>query len=197
MILEADGWKQLAEFPFDSTIKRMSGVYDPPADDDANGDGNSLVFTKGAVERIVDLCSTVGVGDAAQPMTDDLKEATLKQMKEFASLGQRVLAVAFKAWDGRFEKLEPSKPETGGGAAAADSEAVEAAQDERLRAQVEQGLTLLGLLGIYDPPRKEPPPAIQDCSTAGIAVHMLPGAHPATARAIAKEVGIIPRTLGD
>ena len=195
-ILEADGWKQLAEFPFDSTIKRMSVVYDPPADDDANGDGNSLVFTKGAVERIVDLCSTVGVGDAAQPMTDDLKEATLKQMKEFASLGQRVLAVAFKAWDGRFEKLEPSKPETGGGAAAADSEAVEEAQDERLRAQVEQGLTLLGLLGIYDPPRKETTPAIQDCSTAGIAVHMLTGDHPATARAIAKEVGIIPRNLG-
>lgn len=169
--LEAGGWKQVAEFPFDSTIKRMSVVYDAPPDNAYGVAGtHSMVYTKGAVERILDLCATVGTGDVAQPLTDDLKAKILKQMDELASQGLRVLAVASRQWDGHF-------------------------QSNAARDQVESGLTLLGLAGIYDPPRRETTPAIAECSSAGIKVHMLTGDHPATATAIAKEVGIIPRNL--
>ncbi|KAH9904054.1 potassium/sodium eff [Xylariomycetidae sp. FL2044] len=175
-VIEADGWKQVAEFPFDSSIKRMSVIYDGPGRD------HSMVFTKGAVERVLDLCSTVGTGPSQESMTDDYKERILKQMDVFASQGQRVLAVACRAWDGRYE--EKSTP-------AEDGEG-----DEALRRRVETNLSLLGLAGIYDPPRRETTPAIAECSSAGIKVHMLTGDHPATAEAIAKEVGIIPRNLG-
>merc|ERR1712169_160838 len=51
-------------------------------------------------------------------------------------------------------------------------------------------------MGIYDPPRRETKPSIGEASTAGIKVHMLTGDHPETAKAIAKEVGIIPKNLG-
>ncbi len=50
--------------------------------------------------------------------------------------------------------------------------------------------TFLGLIGFIDPPRPEIPDAIAECRSAGIRILMLTGDHPATARAIAKEVGL-------
>lgn len=175
--IEARGWKQVAEFPFDSGIKRMSVVYNAPEGE--MDTSNSMVYTKGAVERVLDLCSTIGQGEDEEPMTEDAKAEVLTQMDHLASEGLRVLAIASKTWDGRF----PSKSNTGD------------TGDAALRSQVETDLTLLGLAGIYDPPRRETTPAIAECSSAGIKVHMLTGDHPATATAIAKEVGIIPRNL--
>lgn len=178
--LESNGWKQVAEFPFDSSIKRMSVVYNAPQETPYDvSSTDSMVFTKGAVERILDLCSDVGTGDIQTPLTDDLKTKIMRQMDELASQGLRVLAVASKQWNGHFEA----------------SSNIEGANDNDLRDRVERRLTLLGLAGIYDPPRRETTPAIAECSTAGIKVHMLTGDHPATATAIAKEVGIIPRNL--
>lgn len=181
--MQQAGWKQVGEFPFDSSIKRMSVVYNSP--DKAGGDDihseNSFIFTKGAVERVLDLCTHLGIGDAREEVTDEVKEKVLEQMSSFASQGQRVLAIAYREWDGRFQEHSDPSEATGG--------------DDPLRARVESNLTLLGLAGIYDPPRRETTSAIRECSTAGIKVHMLTGDHPETAKAIAKEVGIIPHDM--
>lgn len=180
--LQRAGWHQLAEFPFDSDIKRMSVIYGAPG----NGpwplaeEKNSVVFTKGAVERVLDLCSHVGVGGSHATMTPEIRDQVLSQMTKLASQGQRVLAMAYKVWDGQFI---PDKRE-------------DEAHGIALRAEVEQGLTLIGLAGIYDPPRQETKMSILECSNAGIKVHMLTGDHPETAAAIAKEVGIIPKNAG-
>jgi Na+-exporting ATPase len=181
--LKQAGWKQLAEFPFDSSIKRMTVIYQPPPDPEEYGvtGDNSMVFAKGAVERVLDLCSHIGIGDAREEATEEAKERVLAQMSSLASQGQRVLAVAYKEWDGVFSEHEDPKEIND--------------VDDPLRLKVESGLTLLGLAGIYDPPRRETTPAIAECSTAGIKVHMLTGDHPETATAIAKEVGIIPHNL--
>merc|ERR1712000_338637 len=171
--LESKGWTQITEFPFDSSIKRMSVIYDAPPTETGSiiDPNNSPVFTKGAVERILDLCDHVGTGDSQTSMTPEMKESILSQMQSLASQGQRVLAVAYKPWNGRYHD---KKPHTG---AEGEVIAVEkATQEEQARAEVESGLTLLGL--------------------AGIKVHMLTGDHPETAKAIAKEVGIIPKNLG-
>ncbi|KAL6803194.1 cation transporting ATPase [Trichoderma sp. SZMC 28013] len=181
--LEGEGWRQVAEFPFDSSIKRMSVIYNAPEAEGSfiAGSENSIVFTKGAVERILDMCTFAGIGESQQPMTDELKESVLGQMNELASQGQRVLAVAYRPWEGRFTSKQSSSSS--------------AEEDDKLRSTVEQNLVLLGLAGIYDPPRRETKPSIAECSQAGIKVHMLTGDHPETAKAIAKEVGIIPRNL--
>ncbi|KAF9874975.1 potassium/sodium efflux P-type ATPase [Colletotrichum karsti] len=182
--LEGKGWHQLAEFPFDSSIKRMSVIYDVPNGDESAdiwGSENSLVFTKGAVERILDLCTHIGFGDAKQELTEELKGHVLEQMNNLASQGQRVLAISYREWEGKFTTNQASIPSD---------------KEEQVRGEVEQGLTLLGLAGIYDPPRRETKASIAECSTAGIKVHMLTGDHPETAKAIAKEVGIIPKNLG-
>jgi magnesium-transporting ATPase (P-type) len=75
-------------------------------------------------------------------------------MDEFANQGQRVLAIASKKWDGDFPEQHGSNVDD-------------------MRANVESGLMLLGLVGIYDPPRDETKGAIRECSEAGIKVHML------------------------
>ncbi|CAG9976057.1 unnamed protein product [Clonostachys byssicola] len=180
--LEGKGWSQVAEFPFDSGIKRMSVIYNAPEGESGSiiEQNNSMVFTKGAVERVLDLCDYMGTGEAQQPVTDELKETVLRQMNALASQGQRVLAIAYRPWDGRYEAKATSS----------------ASEEEKIRGDVEKGLILLGLAGIYDPPRRETKPSIAECSNAGIKVHMLTGDHPETAKAIAKEVGIIPKNLG-
>jgi Na+-exporting ATPase len=147
--LEQNGWKETTEFPFDSTIKRMSVIYTKP------GGAENVVFTKGAVERVIELCSSVGSGETNEPMTVELKESIIKQMDRFAEQGQRVLAVASKPWSGRLTMADSN------------------GDDRDFRNEVEQDLTLLGLVGIYDPPRDETKDAIRECSEAGIKVHML------------------------
>ena len=56
--------------------------------------------------------------------------------------------------------------------------------------EAEAGLVLLGLLGLQDPPRPDVRPALESCRAAGIAVVMVTGDHPATARAVATQVGL-------
>ncbi|KAK0717907.1 ATPase, P-type cation-transporter [Lasiosphaeria miniovina] len=181
--LEALGWNQISEFPFDSSIKRMSVIWSAPQGNDAGLSAeNDVVFTKGAVERVLDLCTHIGVGGAREPMSEEIKTKVLAQMTDFASQGQRVLAIAYRQWEGKYAaRSDPRDAEDG---------------DDAARSEVERDLTLLGLAGIYDPPRRETTPAIFECSNAGIKVHMLTGDHPETAKAIAKEVGIIPHNLG-
>ncbi|KAK7608870.1 Na+-exporting ATPase [Phyllosticta paracitricarpa] len=165
--LERAGWKQLHEYPFDSTVKRMSVVYKEPGKEDA------LIFTKGAVERILPLCVNVGLGQHEKKMDDQVQESINEQMTLLADQGLRVLAIARRTWSGSM-----------------------ATQTEVNREEIEKDLTLLGLIGIYDPPRIETKDAVRECTTAGIRVHMLTGDHAGTAAAIAREVGIIPKDMG-
>ncbi|RFU28751.1 hypothetical protein B7463_g7598, partial [Scytalidium lignicola] len=169
--LVSNGWKQVGEFPFDSSIKRMSVVYN------RSGSEDSIIYAKGAVERIVDLCSYIISDGNKEPLTEGMKENIMTQIDNLAAQGQRVLAVASRVWEGDFGAQPGHK-------------------NDDIRAKVENNLSFLGLVGIYDPPRDETKGSIQECSQAGIKVHMLTGDHPATATAIAKEIGIIPKNMG-
>ncbi|KAI5949393.1 ENA1 [Candida jiufengensis] len=153
----------ISEFPFDSSIKRMSTIYENP-------NGETRIYSKGAVERVLDICSNWYQDDKLIPLTEDSIQLIEANMNSLSSQGLRVLAFASK-------ELNPTKT------------------DLNSRDQVEAGLTFLGLIGIYDPPRPESRKSVQLCHHAGINVHMLTGDHPGTARAIAQEVGILPHNL--
>ncbi|KAH9869874.1 hypothetical protein J1614_006794 [Plenodomus biglobosus] len=156
-------WQDLVELPFDSDVKRMSVIMKH-----ASG---TFVFTKGAVERVIQNCTTYLTDDegASNPMTEEFRNEILHNMEALAGLGLRVLALASKQYPHEVEK----------GA-------------EVDRTSVESDLVFRGLIGLYDPPRPESAPAVRQCHEAGIEVHMLTGDHPETAKAIAIEVGILP-----
>ncbi|KAK3953818.1 hypothetical protein QBC32DRAFT_386466 [Pseudoneurospora amorphoporcata] len=164
-------WQEVAEFPFDSDVKRMSVIMKHTSTNE------HWAFTKGAVERVIGACVNYYDSDSdsaePKPVTDDFRAEILKNMESFASLGLRVLALA--------SRRLPSEPEDGG-----------VWGEETPRPQVESCLTFRGLIGLYDPPRPSSASAVHQCHEAGIAVHMLTGDHPETAKAIAIEVGILP-----
>ena len=99
------------------------------------------------------------------------REEALATARAWAAQGMRVLAVAQR--DGHDDVV------------AVDADAFE------------QGLTLLGLVGLIDPPRPEARAAVAECLTAGIRPVMITGDHPATALAIARDLGIITAEAGD
>jgi Na+-exporting ATPase len=160
---ESAQWTDLVELPFDSDVKRMSVIMQ-------HSSGDQYAFTKGAVERVIQSCTTYMPGGAAEPADiTGFRDEILRNMEVLASLGLRVLALASKQFHGRAEK---------GG--------------EVDRTAVESDMVFRGLIGLYDPPRPESAPAVRKCHEAGIEVHMLTGDHPETAKAIAVEVGILP-----
>lgn len=63
--------------------------------------------------------------------------------------------------------------------------------------QLEQELILVGLLGLYDPPRPEVPEAIRQCHQAGIKVTMVTGDYGLTAQAIARQIGLLDPPTAD
>jgi magnesium-transporting ATPase (P-type) len=108
-----------------------------------------------------------GAPDSVLQRCADVPAATARQLRSMTDRGLRVLAVATRP-----------AAEVGPG-------------DDADRA--ERGLRLLGLLGFLDPPRRHVTAAIEDCRRAGIRVAMVTGDHPATARAIARQVGLLGR----
>ncbi|KAK6358721.1 Na+ ATPase [Orbilia blumenaviensis] len=162
-------WKQLAEFPFDSDVKKMSVIFHN------THSGKNYVFTKGAVERIIDSCSTITIQENREPvaLSELIKNDILANMESLAGMGLRVLALASKEYTDEFTKSDT----------------------EIDRSTVEHSLHFCGLIGLYDPPRPESAPSVRQCHRAGINVHMLTGDHPETAKAIAAEVGIIPSRM--
>jgi Na+-exporting ATPase len=171
MVGETAEWTELAELPFDSDVKRMSVVMKHKPT------GEQWSFTKGAVERVIQACTRYRSSDiddesSYSDMTPEFQEQILRNMEVFAGMGLRVLALASRKMD------------------------FEVAPDAELdRATVEHDLTFCGLIGLYDPPRPESADAVRQCHEAGISVHMLTGDHPETAKAIAIEVGILPKRM--
>lgn len=166
-------FKNVAEFPFDSTVKRMSAVYQ------SNETNETIVYVKGAFESVLQRCKYwYGKNmDEKSPITDADEAFIKKNIETLSSEGLRILVFASKSFDNN-ELDDDTKMRL-----------------EKDRDFVENDLTFTGLIGIYDPPRPETAGAVKRFHQAGINVHMLTGDFPGTAKAIAQETGILPVNL--
>ena len=123
--------------------------------------GHGFIYLKGAPERVLEMCHTQLMRGEQAPLDKAYWEASMESM---AARGQRLLAIAFKPATAEHQSLSFS--------------------------DVEGGLTLLGVVGIIDPPRDEATAAVKACQSAGIRVKMITGDHAITARAIGAQMGI-------
>ena len=129
-----------------------------------------LLATKGSPEAVVDLCH----------LPEPQRAAIGAQVQALAAEGLRVLGIARGHWE------EPRATSDG--------------QPRWPASQHDFDFEFLGLVALQDPPRAEVPEAIVACRTAGVRVIMMTGDHPATALAIARQVGLSERprvVLGD
>ena len=128
-------------------------------------DGQRLLETKGAPEAVLPLCSAELRAGRAVPLDDGRRHEILAAAAEMADRALRVLSLAFRTI--------PAAEQVGDQPQACERDLVHA-----------------GLVGMIDPPRDEARAAVDRCRSAGIRTVMITGDHPATARAIAAELGL-------
>lgn len=124
-----------------------------------------LAYIKGAPEAILRHCNSSHFGASEQSTHPEFDADTwLNLAEDLASQGYRVLAFGMKELN---------------------------SQDNTSPESIESEMTFLGLAALIDPPRKEAKAAVQQCIEAGITPVMITGDHPATALAIAQQIGLV------
>jgi Ca2+-transporting ATPase len=124
--------------------------------------GKFISLTKGAIDVLIERADGVQTIEGLSP----IDPITIHRVNEsMAADGLRVLGISMRKWD--------SMP-------------VDVSSES-----VETSLTVLGLIGMMDPPREEAKRAVSICKRAGIIPVMITGDHPITAKAVATRLGII------
>jgi sodium/potassium-transporting ATPase subunit alpha len=153
--------KRLFEIPFDADRKMMTTLHAM--------DKRTTAFSKGALERLLPLCSRIMINGERKPLDDVSRDDVIHADHVLMDMGLRVLAFAEKELENR--------------------EASNVRSEE-----IEHDLTFLGLIGLQDPPRPEVPEAIRKCHNAGIRIIMITGDGSRTALAIARQIGLVQGT---
>ncbi|ABS27354.1 ATPase, P-type (transporting), HAD superfamily, subfamily IC [Anaeromyxobacter sp. Fw109-5] len=151
---------RVGEVPFSAERKRMSTAHV-----DAEDEQRVLVVSKGAPDILLARCSAERVGGGTRPLGRERREQIARTVEGLGSAALRTLGVAYRTL-GR-----------------------EAVTGE-LSDEVEQALVWLGVVGMIDPPRPEARASVDEARRAGVRPILITGDHPATAAAIAAELGI-------
>ena len=150
-------YKRVGELPFDSERKLMTTIN---VDEDKR-----FVYTKGAIEGLIERCTKAYINGKIVNMTGKLKKQIIDISSEMSERALRVLGFAYKEID--------SMPY------------------DIVSETVENDLIFIGLVGMIDPPRIEVKDAVRECALAGMIPIMITGDSILTAKAIAKEIGIL------
>ena len=145
---------RLGELAFDSDRKLMSTLHDI--------DGAPTLFTKGAIDVLLDRSKWLLTRQGKVELTPERKEEIARINMELSMEGLRVLAFAYR-------ELEAVRP---------------------LTLEDENEFTFIGLISMIDPPRPEAVQAVADAKRGGIRTIMITGDHKVTASAIARQLGI-------
>ena len=127
--------------------------------------GKYIVYTKGGVDELLKCCNSFLYKGEVRTSINNYAKWIRENNEKMAKDALRVLAFAYKELDHM-----PSKTEM---------------------KTIESDLTFIGMVGMIDPPRIEAKKAVEKCKKAGIKTVMITGDHITTAKAIAKDLGIL------
>ncbi len=170
-------FNRINDIPFDSDRKMMSTIHKLGARENneenisietlLNNNENKrfLIITKGAPDVLLKHCNKYSLNGQINILDEEKRKKVEKINSQMAENALRVIAVAYSI----VEKLPQN----------IDSE------------NIENNLIFVGLIGMIDPPREGVKEAVYTCKKAGIKTVMITGDHILTAKAIAKELGIL------
>lgn len=148
-----EAWPRADVIPFSAEAQYMATLH--------HGEEESIIYVKGAPEKIFAMCSTQRRVEVDEPLNIKYWQ---EKSDALARQGKRILAIASRPANKTHKRLRHE--------------------------DVKSELTLLGLFGIIDTPREEAKHAIAACLAAGIGVKMITGDHVLTASSIGKMLGI-------
>ena len=165
-------YEKIFEIPFNSRNKWMLAVWRTLPDPSTQAADSTWMLVKGAPDVLFPTCTSVMRADGTVQHLDAGARRQLHALQEeWSSEGQRVLALCRRSLDGvKFRADMPAND-----------------MEELMYAEL-QGLTLVGFVGIRDPPRPDVPGAVATIRRAGVRVFMVTGDFKLTALAIAKQV---------
>jgi Ca2+-transporting ATPase len=166
--LTREQYPRVATLPFDAAYKMMATFH---AMKDGAGKDVIRGYIKGAPDQLLARATSAHGPDGAEVPVAQLRDAYLAENERLGTQGLRVMATGQKDFDPK--TFDPN----------AD-----------LLAAID-GLTLLAIVGIVDPPRPAAKAAIAQAHAAGIQVRMITGDHAVTAEAIAHQLGIEGRAM--
>jgi len=159
-------------FDWEEELKRIPRIIELPFDSKRKSMSSihqkpdkKVAYVKGAPKKIISLCNQISVDGKIQDFPDEDKKRIIGVHDKLAEEGLRILGMAYRDFPNDFEDY---RPET-----------------------VEKDMVFTGMMAMKDPPRPEVRHAVEQCHRAGIGIIMITGDYGLTARAIAKEVGII------
>jgi Ca2+ transporting ATPase len=157
---------KLATYEFSRDRKSMSVRVAGPGK-------KQRLLVKGAPESILERCTSAIVGATGKivPLNGKVSQLINKEVADFGSRGWRVIALAYVD-------------------DVSQNPLAQTAKTTKEYAQLEQNMTLVGLVGMLDPPRPEVAESIQHCRDAGIRVIVITGDNKITAEAICRQIGV-------
>jgi Ca2+-transporting ATPase len=162
-------YPRVAELPFDAAYKLMATFHRMQ---DEGGHDVIRCFVKGAPDQLLARATQALDPDLhVVPVDDEGRKKYLAENQRLGEQGLRVLATGRK--DFAPDTFDPATD----------------------LLPLLDGLTLLSLIGIVDPPRPAAKDAIETAKSAGIQVRMITGDHAVTAAAIARQLGIQGRAI--
>ncbi|MBV9945803.1 MAG: cation-transporting P-type ATPase, partial [Myxococcales bacterium] len=127
--------------------------------------GQEIVHTKGSADVLLPLCAAWRTERGRQPLDAETRRLVVEETERMSAEALRVLALARRELGRQGDEPPPD-------------------------GELEKRLTLLGLVGMIDPPRDEAKEAVRLCAEAHVGAVMITGDHKLTAIAIARELGI-------
>ncbi|KFD47377.1 hypothetical protein M513_11740 [Trichuris suis] len=162
-------WNKVFTLEFSRSRKSMS-VYCTPTKD--KGEVGAKMFVKGAPEGILNRCTHVRVGADKIPMNPRLQKKIIDMVQRYGGGKDTLRCLALGTID---SPLDPKAMNL---------------EDSSKFATYEENITLVGVVGMLDPPRQEVRQSIEECNKAGIRVIMITGDNKNTAEAIGRRIGL-------